>query len=122
MESLINSMFQQAYITQDNLDNIYSIITTNSDTDMNLEDFKLQKSFIKDMLSSSTSPAQKLIPRGTWGENDSTFVISEDFITELKEKAAVTADESGASSAAESSTQAQADAKNTEAEAKTAEQ
>ncbi|SFC31336.1 LCP family protein [Ruminococcus albus] len=122
MESLINSMFQQDYITKDNLDNIYSIITTNSDTDLNLEDFKLQKSYIKDMLSSKKSPAQKLIPSGTWGENDSTFVISEDFITELKEKAAETVAESGASSAAESSTQAQADAKNTEAEAKTAEQ
>lgn len=122
MESLINSMFQQAYITQDNLDNIYSIITTNSDTDMNPEDFKLQKSYIKDMLSSSKTPAQKLIPRGTWGEKDSTFVISEDFITELKEKVAEIAAENGASSAAEGGTQAQADAKNTEAEAKTAEQ
>jgi anionic cell wall polymer biosynthesis LytR-Cps2A-Psr (LCP) family protein len=101
MESLINSMFQQSYITQDNLDNIYNIITTNSDTDMNPEDFKLQKSYIKEMLSSSKTPAQKLIPRGTWGEKDSTFVISDDFITELKEKAAESAEESGATSAAE---------------------
>ncbi len=122
MESLINSMFQQDYITKDNLDNIYSIITTNSDTDMNMEDFKLQKSYIKDMLSSKKTPAEKLIPRGTWGEKDSTFVFSDDFITELKGKAAETADESEASSAAEGVTQTQAEAKNTEAETKPAEQ
>lgn len=111
-ESLINSMFQQDYITKDNLDNLYNIVTTNSDTDMNLEDFKLQKSYLNEMLSSSKSPAVKLVPRGAWGENDSTFTISEDFIIELKQKVAETMPESGA---------AASDSKAKE-EAKTAEQ
>ena len=98
VESLINTMFQQDYITKDNLDNIYNIVTTNSDTDMNQDDFKLQKSYIKDMLTSKKSPAEKLLPTGTWGDKDSSFKINEDFITELKEKAAETMPEAGASS------------------------
>lgn len=95
MESLINSMFQQAYITQDNLDNLYQLITSNSDTDMNTDDFKLQKSFIKDMLSTSTSPAEKMVPEGVWSENDETFTINADFIDRLREKAAETTPEEG---------------------------
>ena len=122
MESLINSMFQQSYITQDNLDNIYNIITTNSDTDMNLEDFKLQKSYIKEMLSSSKTPAEKLIPRGTWGEKDATFVVSDDFITELKEKIAETTAEDGSAVDPEANIQAQAKAEEAEAEQKAANQ
>lgn len=93
MESLINSMFQQAYITQDNLDTLYNIITTNSDTDMNTDDFKLQKSYIKEMLSAGISPAEKLVPEGIWGNNDETFVINSDFIEMLREKAAETTPE-----------------------------
>lgn len=95
MESLINSMFQQAYITQDNLDNLYEIVTSNSDTDMNIDDFKLQKSFIKEMLASGITPAEKMVPEGVWGENDETFVINADFIDRLREKAAETTPEIG---------------------------
>ena len=99
MESLINSMFQQAYITQDNLDNLYDIITFNSDTDMNTDDFKLQKSYIKEMLSSSLTPAERMVPEGIWSENDETYVISSDFIERLREKAAETTPEIGGSTA-----------------------
>jgi len=95
MESLINSMFQQSYITRDNLDNLYNIITTNSDTDMNIDDFKLQKSYIKDMLSGGIVPAVKMVPEGTWAENDENFTISDKFIEKLKEKAAETTPEIG---------------------------
>lgn len=107
MESLINSMFQQAYITQDNLDNIYNMITENSDTDMNIDDFKLQKSFIKDMLTSGITPAEKMVPEGVWGQNDETFVINHDFIQRLKEKAAETTPEIGGGSLIEKSSDAE---------------
>ena len=95
VETLINSMFQQAYITQDNIDNLYSIITTNSDTDFNEDDYKLQKSYLKEMLSSGLTPATKMVPEGTWSQNDETFSISPDFVLALKERAAETAPEIG---------------------------
>ena len=95
VESLINSMFQQSYITQDNMDNLYTIITTNSDTDMNVDDFKLQKSYIKEMLSGGITPAERMVPDGVWSEDGETFVISQDFIQKLKEKAAETTPEDG---------------------------
>ena len=101
MESLINNMFLHSNITSDNLDNLYNIITTNSDTDMNVEDFKLQKSYIKDMLSEGIVPAEKLVPEGVWADKDENFTISEDFITKLKEKAAETTPELGGGTAIE---------------------
>lgn len=93
MESLVNSMFQQAYITQDNLDNIYNMITENSDTDLNIDDFKLQKSFIKEMLVSGITPAERMVPEGVWGDDEKTFIVNADFIQRLKEKAAETTPE-----------------------------
>ena len=101
MESLINNMFLHSNITSDNLDNLYNIVTTNSDTDMNVEDFKLQKSYIKDMLSEGIVPAEKLVPEGVWADKDENFTISEDFITKLKEKAAETTPELGGGTAIE---------------------
>ena len=101
MESLINNMFLHSNITSDNLDNLYNIITTNSDTDMNIDDFKLQKSYIKDMLSEGIVPAEKLVPEGVWADKDENFTISEDFITKLKEKAAETTPELGGGTAIE---------------------
>ena len=101
MESLVNNMFLHSNITSDNLDNLYNIVTTNSDTDMNVEDFKLQKSYIKDMLSEGIVPAEKLVPEGVWADKDENFTISEDFITKLKEKAAETTPELGGGTAIE---------------------
>ena len=101
MESLVNNMFLHSNITSDNLDNLYNIITTNSDTDMNMDDFKLQKSYIKDMLSEGIVPAEKLVPEGVWADKDENFTISEDFITKLKEKAAETTPELGGGTAIE---------------------
>lgn len=99
VESLVNSMFQQAYITQDNIDNIYSILTTNSDTDFNEDDYKLQKSYLKDMLSSGLTPAVKMVPEGTWSQNDETFTFSDEFILSLKERAAEATPEAGGGNA-----------------------
>ncbi|MBQ8965575.1 LCP family protein [Ruminococcus sp.] len=103
VESLVNSMFQQDYITEDNLDNIYGIITANSDTDMNADDFKLQKTYIKEMLAGGITPAQKMIPEGVWSQDEATFTINGDFITKLKEKAAETSPELGGGNAIDNS-------------------
>ena len=93
MEALVNNMFLQYETTQDNLDNLYQIITTNSDTDMNTDDFKLQKSYLKDMLTGGITPVDLMVPDGTWSEKEDSFVITEDFVQRLKEKAAETTPE-----------------------------
>ncbi len=90
LSRLINNAFQQSNITIDNLDNIYNIITENSDTDLTSDDFNLQKSFVKEMLASGLSPAEQMIPQGTWSENDESFEVSSEFKTELKNRIAST--------------------------------
>lgn len=86
LTSLLNNAFQQANITTDNLDNIYEIITENSDTDFTNDDFKLQKSYIKDMLASGTMPAEMMCPQGTWSHNDEKFEPSSEFKASLRER------------------------------------
>lgn len=87
---LLNNAFQQANITIDNLDNIYNIITENSDTDLTSDDFNLQKSFVKEMLASGLAPAEQMIPQGTWGADDESFEVSSEFKAELKNRIAGT--------------------------------
>lgn len=82
VESLVNNAFQQSNVTIDNLDNIYRIMTQNSDTDMDEDDWKLQKSYIKDMLTSGLSPAKKMVPTGKWSED--RFVIDQNFLSDVR--------------------------------------
>lgn len=82
VEELVNSAFQQANVTIDNLDNIYHIMTQNSDTDMDEESWKLQKSYLKDMLTSGLSPAKKMLPTGKWSED--RFVIDQSFVDDAR--------------------------------------
>lgn len=86
LSRLINNAFQQANITVDNLDNIYTIITENSDTDLTSDDFNLQKSFVKEMLQSGLTPAEQMIPDGTWSSDDERFEVSLKFVTKLKDR------------------------------------
>lgn len=86
LSRLINNAFQQANITVDNLDNIYTIITENSDTDLTSDDFNLQKSFVKEMLQSGLTPAEQMIPDGTWSSDDERFEVSSKFVTKLKDR------------------------------------
>lgn len=88
LSRLINNAFQQANITMDNLDNIYTIITENSDTDLTSDDFNLQKSFVKEMLQSGLTPAEQMIPDGTWSSDDERFEVSSEFVTKLKDRIA----------------------------------
>lgn len=83
LTSLLNNAFQQSNITTDNLENIYEITTANSDTDMTTDDFKLQKSYIKEMLQENLTPTEEMCPEGTWTDNNS-FTVSEDFIANLQ--------------------------------------
>lgn len=91
VEALVNGAFQQSNVIMDNLDNIYNIMTSNSDTDFTEEDFKLQKSYLKEMLSSGIIPASKMIPEGTWA--DDRFSLSEQFVTDIRGIMAVTNNE-----------------------------
>ena len=83
LTSLLNSAFQQSNITTDNLQNIYEITTANSDTDMTTDDFKLQKSYIKEMLLENLTPAEEMCPEGTWTDNNK-FEVSDDFVANIK--------------------------------------
>ena len=85
LENLLNNAFQQANITLDNLDNIYNIITSNSDTDITTDNYKLMKSYLKQMLSAGLTPATSMCPQGTWSEDGNTFEVSADFKMQLSE-------------------------------------
>lgn len=84
LKELINNAFRQSKITIDNLDNLYDIITSNSDTDFEKEDFKLQKSYIKEMIQENLTPADAMIPQGEWTD-DSHFKVSDDFVKSLSQ-------------------------------------
>ena len=91
LETLINNAFQTANITADNLDNIYSIITENSDTDLTPDTFRVLKSYLKSMLQAGKLPAEKMMPEGTWTEDD-RFLLSSDFREELRAKTSTSDD------------------------------
>jgi len=78
----VNNAFQQVNITKNNLDNMYSVITSNSDTNYSSSDFKLHKSYITEMLDGTLEPAEKCVPEGEWTD-DKHFKLSDDFKTEL---------------------------------------
>lgn len=81
---LINNAFQQTSITKDSLDNIYSIITEKSTTDMKKSDFEIQKKYLKKMLDDKVTPAKSYIPEGTWTDK-THFTVSEGFKEKLKD-------------------------------------
>ncbi|MBR1863073.1 MAG: LCP family protein [Ruminococcus sp.] len=83
VEALINNAFQQPKIITDNLDNIYNIMTSNSDTDFSQDEWKLQKSYLKTMLASGIVPATRMIPVGVWSDSE-RFTVSDTFVEELK--------------------------------------
>lgn len=96
MDSLIKSTFKQTSITANNLDNMYGIITENSDTDVDKDTYKTQKKYIKQMLDTNAVNCKLLVPSGSW-END-VMTISEDF----KDQIAQLIEQTEPSSAAES--------------------
>ncbi len=77
MYQLINNGFQQSSFTKNNLDNIFNILTENSDTNITKNDFKIHKSYFNTMLSKQLTPAIQFVPEGTW--TDDKFVVSDDF-------------------------------------------
>lgn len=82
MNSLIRSTFKQTSITLTNLDNMYNITTENSDTDLDKNQYKEQKKYIKKMLDTNAINCKMLLPSGTW-TNDQ-LKLSEDFKSQLK--------------------------------------
>lgn len=90
LKELLNNAFRQSQITTDNLDNLYDIITANSDTDLSKDTYKLQKSYIKDMLQENLSPAETMVAEGTWTDT-SHFKVSDDFVKSLEKMMTETA-------------------------------
>lgn len=81
LDSLVKSFFKQSSITANNLDNIYNILTEDSDTDFDKNAYKTQKKYIKQMLDTNTVSCKLLIPSGTW--KDDKLTLSEDFKDQL---------------------------------------
>ncbi len=96
----VNNAFQQVNITKNNLDNMYNILTSNSDTNYSSNDFKLHKTYITEMLSQNISPAVKVVPDGEWTD-DKHFTVSEDFKAKLSRIYAATEPDATASIAEE---------------------
>lgn len=97
LDSLVKSFFKQSSITANNLDNIYNILTEDSDTDFDKNAYKTQKKYIKQMLDTNAVSCKLLIPSGTW--SDDKLTLSEDFKDQLAKLVAQT---EPASSSAES--------------------
>ncbi|MGN0623503.1 MAG: LCP family protein [Oscillospiraceae bacterium] len=79
---LVNNAFQQSNITKNTLDNMFSTLTSNSDTNYNSNDFKQHKTYLVKMLSEPSAPAVKLVPEGTWTDGEH-FTVSADFKSQL---------------------------------------
>lgn len=78
----VNNAFQQSNITKNTLDNMFNTLTSNSDTNYNSNDFKKHKTYLVQMLSKPSAPAVKLVPEGTWTDNEH-FTVSDEFRSEL---------------------------------------
>lgn len=81
LEQLVTSALRQTSITKNNLDNMYNIITENSDTDWDKNTFKIHKTYIKKMLDTNDTVCTVLTPSGEWTDNK--LELSEDFKEEL---------------------------------------
>ena len=81
LDSIIKSVFKQASITSNNLDNMYGIITENSSTDLDKNTYKTQKAYIKQMLETNEVSCKMLLPSGVW--NDEKMTLSDAFKGQL---------------------------------------
>lgn len=81
LEQLVTNALRQTSITRNNLDNIYNIITKDSDTDWDKNVFKVHKTYIRKMLDTNETTCQCLIPTGTWAEDK--LEVSDSFREQL---------------------------------------
>lgn len=81
-EQLVASAIRQTSITKNNLDNVYNIITENSDTDWDKNIYKVHKTYIKKMLDTNDTKCQLIAPEGKWQDNK--LEMSDKFIEDLK--------------------------------------
>lgn len=82
LNQIVKNAFRQTSITKNNLDNIYNIITNNSDTDLDKNVFKTQKTYIKQMLDTNAVNCKVLVPSGAW--EDDAMKMSGEFKKQLK--------------------------------------
>lgn len=82
LSQLVTSALRQTSITKNNLDNMYNIITENSDTDWDKNAFKIHKTYIKKMLDTNDTECILLTPAGEWSDNK--MRVSDEFKADLK--------------------------------------
>ncbi|MBR1765109.1 MAG: LytR family transcriptional regulator [Ruminococcus sp.] len=81
---MVNNAFQQVNLTKSSMDNIYTLLTADGETNYTKNDYRLHKSYINEMLDHNIKPAELLVPEGTWAE-DGSFTVDRTFVNELLE-------------------------------------
>lgn len=85
LEQLTNNAFQQANFTKTSLDNIYTQLTKDGETDYTKNDFTENKGYLNEMLDKHLNkPAVLMVPEGDW-RDDTHFVPATTFVNDLKE-------------------------------------
>lgn len=82
LTELINNAFDQVDLTTSSLDIIYGKISANSATNLSENDYKEHRAYIKDMLAKQISPAECMLPEGTWNDSEH-FTISAEYKQKL---------------------------------------
>lgn len=82
LQSLINDAFMQIEMLENNMDNIFSVIYNNSDTNMTRNEYISSKKGLLYIMKNYTNPCESMTPLGTWAEDN--FKIDESFPEELK--------------------------------------
>ncbi|MBR6872306.1 MAG: LCP family protein [Ruminococcus sp.] len=85
LEQLANNAFQQANFTKTCMDNLYSQLTGNGETDYTRNEYTENKSTLNEMLDKHLNkPAVLLMPEGEWRES-ARFLPATTYINDLKE-------------------------------------
>lgn len=84
LETMFKNAFSLQNATKANLDTMYSIASKKSDTNMTDKDYSKLKSVISDMLSRGVAPVVAYTPSGVWNDNETQFVVSQEFKEEIQ--------------------------------------
>ena len=80
---MVNNAFQQINLTKNSMDNIYSLLTADGESNLTKNDYRLHKSYITEMLDHNVKPAELLVPEGSWTNNG--FTVDRTFVNTLME-------------------------------------
>ena len=83
LEDVVNNGFRQAAVLQDNLYNIYEIITAGSDTNITKDVYNELRKYLNEMLEERDIPARTLLPEGYWNNDYTAFTMKSEFVSSV---------------------------------------